>query len=103
MRLKGDGKAVAVLGDMLELGSASEGEHTSLGEYVSASGVDYLVTYGNYGGFILKGAGGKMHGYHAKTHDEAAGMLREISKPGDLVLIKGSRGMRMEEITKKLV
>jgi UDP-N-acetylmuramoyl-tripeptide--D-alanyl-D-alanine ligase len=103
MRLKGGGKAVAVLGDMLELGGAGEGEHARLGEYISASGVDYLVTYGNYGGFILKGAGGKVHGSHAKTHDEAAGMLREIAKPGDLVLIKGSRGMKMEEITKKLL
>jgi UDP-N-acetylmuramyl pentapeptide synthase len=35
---------------------------------------------------------------HAPTHAEAAGLLKKLSRPGDIVLIKGSRGMKMEKI-----
>ncbi len=102
MRLKGSGKAIAVLGDMLELGRASESEHAGIGEYLSASGVDFVITYGKFGNCVLKGAGNSVNGYHANTHEEAADTLTEIAERGDLVLIKGSRGMRMEEVTNRL-
>lgn len=102
MRLKGAGKAIAVLGDMLELGSVAEAEHTGIGEYLSSSGVDFVITYGKFGDCVLKGAGSAVNGYHANTHEEAAESLIEIAEPGDLVLIKGSRGMRMEEVTNRL-
>lgn len=103
MRLKAGGKAIAVLGDMLELGEESEGEHFGLGEYLSASGVDYVIAFGNFGQSVLRGAGSKTKGFYADTHEEAAKAIMEIARPGDLVLIKGSRGMRMEEVTKRLV
>ncbi len=103
VKLKGDGRAIAVLGDMLELGTASEKEHTGLGEYLSASGLDYVVACGKFGNSILNGAGNAVEGSFAKTHEEAADIVDAIAKPGDLVLIKGSRGLRMEEVTKRLV
>ena len=101
--LKGRGRAVAVLGDMLELGEKSAGEHYGLGEYLSASGVDYVVAFGNFGRALLEGLGGKSNGFYAGSHEEAAGAVKEIAMPGDLVLVKGSRGMRMEEVIKRLV
>lgn len=101
--LKGKGRAIAVLGDMLELGEKSASEHFGLGEFLSASGVDYIVAFGNFGRTVLEGAGSKTDGFYAESHEEAAGTVKEIARPGDLVLVKGSRGMRMEEVTKRLV
>ena len=103
MRLKGGGKAIAVLGDMLELGVNSDSEHLGLGEFLTRSGVDCIVAFGNFGRRLLEGAGNKTNGFHAESHDEAARTVIGIAKPGDLVLVKGSRGMRMEEVTKRLV
>ncbi len=103
MSLKGSGRAIAVLGDMLELGDNSPSEHLSLGEYLSASGVDYVIACGNFGRTVLEGTGGKTDSFYAGSHEEASVRVKEIARPGDLVLVKGSRGMRMEEVTKKLV
>ncbi len=103
MGLRGKGRAIAVVGDMLELGEMSESEHFGLGQYLSESGVDYVVACGNFGRTVLEGAGGKANGFYAGSHEEAARAVKEIARPGDLVLVKGSRGMRMEEITKRLV
>jgi UDP-N-acetylmuramoyl-tripeptide--D-alanyl-D-alanine ligase len=103
MALKGGGRAIAVLGDMLELGEMSTGEHSGLGEYLAASGVDYVIALGIFGRAVLEGAGNKTNGFYAESHEEAARIVREIAGPGDLVLVKGSRGMRMEEVTNRLV
>ncbi len=103
IRLKGKGKAIAVLGDMLELGASGDSEHLGLGEYLSAARVDYVVACGNFGRKILEGAGSGANCFYAESHDEAARTVIAIAKPGDLVLVKGSRGMRMEEVTKRLV
>jgi len=98
--LKGSGRSIAVIGDMLELGEASGPEHRALGEYISGAGVDVVVAYGNFGGDVIEGAG---KGVHAKTHGEAARAVAEAAREGDMVLVKGSRGMRMEEVTKLLM
>ncbi len=102
VRLKGGAKAIAVLGSMLELGSASESEHRSLGEFLSESNVDFVITYGTYGKHILERGLGRVKGTFAETHEEAAAILIRIAKPGDLVLVKGSRGMRMENVIQRL-
>ncbi len=102
VRLKGGGRTIAVLGDMLELGSASESEHRSLGEFICESNVDFVITYGRYASLILEANHGRVKGVSAGTHDETAGILTRVAKPGDLVLLKGSRGMRMENIIQSL-
>ncbi len=102
VRLKGGGKAIAVLGDMLELGEASEYEHREIGKYLSVSGVDDVITYGKYAANILDGASNSTNCFHAKTHQDAAKILIDTAKPNDLVLVKGSRGSTMEQVIKRL-
>jgi UDP-N-acetylmuramoyl-tripeptide--D-alanyl-D-alanine ligase len=97
--LKGTVRSIAVLGDMLELGSGSEGEHRALGR-LAASCVDRLYLLGASAGIISEGAleGGLspeeilVAGSHADILADLAGRLGH----GEFLLIKGSRGMKME-------
>src|SRR3989337_1227811 len=102
VRLKGSGRAIAVLGDMLELGMASEAEHRSLGEFLCDSKVDLVIAYGKQGEHVLEVLRGRAKGILAETHDKAAENLIKLAKEGDLVLIKGSRGMQMEKVIQRL-
>jgi len=103
VRLKGTGKTVAVLGDMLELGEGSDREHYELGKYVSNEGVDHLISFGTFSSKTLEGYGNSQRGLPAQTHQQAAKLLMELVNPGDLVLVKGSRGSRMEQVIKEIV
>ena len=103
VRLKGTGKTVAVLGDMLELGEGSDKEHYELGKYVSNEGVDHLISFGTFSSKTLEGYGNSQSGLPAQTHQQAAKLLMELANPGDLVLVKGSRGSRMEQVIKEIV
>ena len=103
VRLKGGGKAIAVLGDMLELGETSEYEHREIGKYLSASGVEQVLAYGSLAANILEGTGNSISGFHVRTHQEAAKMLIDMAEPNDLVLVKGSRGSTMEQVIKVLL
>lgn len=97
----GDGRRIAVLGDMLELGSAAAGFHREAG-WVAASRCDYLLLMGGMAEHTAAGARERgMAGERVRlfeSHEEAADLLRRILQPGDRVLIKGSRGMKMEKI-----
>lgn len=103
VRLKGAGKTIAVLGDMLELGEGSETEHIKLGEYASKSGVNNLITFGKFSSNTLQGYGNLETGAIAQTHEAAAKLLTELANPSDLILVKGSRGSRMEQVIKALL
>lgn len=96
------GRRIAVLGDMLELGEQSTQLHRSTGAY-AAGVLDVLLTVGEKGEEIAKGAreagGCKVHaftGEHAKA--EAASMLCSMLSSDDALLLKASRGVRLEEI-----
>jgi UDP-N-acetylmuramoyl-tripeptide--D-alanyl-D-alanine ligase len=95
-------KSIAVLGDMLELGEASPEAHRAIGRAAAQSGVDIVITLGALAKYIGEGAleGGMPaeRVIEAATHPEAAGLLLKLSRPGDVILIKGSRGMKMEKI-----
>jgi len=99
-------RKIAVLGDMLELGKYTEEAHLDLGEHV-AGVADYLVTVGARARFIAQGA--KDKGMDSKmiesfdSSDDAKGRIQEIMKPGDLVLVKGSQGMRTEKIVLEIM
>ncbi len=100
--LKEGGKAVAVLGDMLELGEAAPEAHREVGRTAARLGVDILIAVGEQSRPVLEGAHEagmpKSSLFPAGSHEEAAGLLRRSSRDGDAVLIKGSRGMKMEKI-----
>jgi len=104
-QMKTRGKRISVLGDMLELGQWSENEHRKVGEFIaSLKTIDYLLTYGEKSRETAAAAesGGAIKVKHCETKDELISFLISIIEPGDLLLIKGSRGMAMEEITKAL-
>ncbi len=102
MSLKSNKQAVAVLGDMLELGTSSAREHRAIGATVVRLGVDVLITIGALAKHTAEGAikAGmpKERIFETQTHAEAAALIRKHSCPGDAVLVKGSRGMKMEKI-----
>jgi UDP-N-acetylmuramoyl-tripeptide--D-alanyl-D-alanine ligase len=96
MRLKRK-RTVAVLGDMLELGRYTESAHKELVDLLSFSGVDVLIAVGNE---MKRASSGFMGTCHRADDATAAGsILSEVMLPGDTVLIKGSRGMRMERVS----
>ena len=104
--MKSKSRKIAILGDMLELGEKSIEFHEKVGEKVRQSGVDYLFTYGELSLHIAQGAmnNGLKKEYINSFDDKKAllGYLLEFLKPGDLVLFKGSRKMRLEEIVEGL-
>jgi UDP-N-acetylmuramoyl-tripeptide--D-alanyl-D-alanine ligase len=103
VELDTDGKRIAVLGEMRELGGESERGHREVGETAATLGVNQLITIGEVAELIAEGA--RAAGLHqvssAPSTAEAAKLLGEIAKPGDLVLIKGSRAARTEEVIEK--
>jgi UDP-N-acetylmuramoyl-tripeptide--D-alanyl-D-alanine ligase len=98
---KKPGRRVAVLGDMLELGVRSPAEHYRLGR-VAAEQADLLLAFGPFSAHTVRGAiTGGMPTQLAKGFEDRDAMvqiMKHIIKPGDVLLVKGSRGMRMELI-----
>ncbi len=100
------GRRVAVLADMLELGDFSKQGHYGVGEFAAKSGVEILVTVGDEAKEIAEGALSVNPGmeYHVcSTNAQAAETLGRILRAGDTVLVKGSRGMKTDEIVKLLL
>ena len=93
------GRRIAVLGDMLELGNRSMAEHYRIGR-IAAQKADMVYTYGSYTKRLLTGCitGGMAseNCRHFETHEDLARALDAIVKDGDVLLFKGSRGMKME-------
>ncbi len=99
-----DKRKVLVAGDMLELGDCAPESHREIGRLAARANVEVLVSVGSFSGYILEGA--REEGIGGETllrfdsPVEAAKALKKILRRGDLVLVKGSRGMKMEEIKK---
>jgi UDP-N-acetylmuramoyl-tripeptide--D-alanyl-D-alanine ligase len=100
--LPASGRRIAVLGDMLELGAASDRYHRELGEFAAGCDLDYLVCVGPGGATIAAAAiaAGQPKGTVARYRDSAtlSGRIRHLLQDGDLVLLKGSRGVRLEAV-----
>ena len=95
-----EGRRVAVLGDMLELGPAELEHHRDIGAYAAAAGVDLLVTVGPRAAAMLDAFDGESHAL-PDAH-EAAALMPELIQAGDVVLVKGSRGVGLELVTRAL-
>lgn len=95
---------IAVLGDMLELGDLGPVLHESVGRFVGSSGVDCLITVGELGEYIAKGAeSAGLHEVYARPDkEEAKVVLAQVLQPSAVVLCKASRGMKFEELVEYL-
>ncbi|HTR89462.1 MAG TPA: UDP-N-acetylmuramoyl-tripeptide--D-alanyl-D-alanine ligase, partial [Solirubrobacteraceae bacterium] len=103
------GRRVAVLGDMLELGPDERAYHERIGAYAAERGVQALVTVGPLARAMaapfqtVAGEGGcTVVVRHVADAREAALALRELLRPGDTVLVKGSRGVGLERVGQEL-
>ena len=98
---KTTGRRIAVLGDMLELGNRSSAEHYRIGRLVALK-ADMLFAYGAHSVRTITGAitGGMnpKNAEHFDTHEDMAHMLKTRVSEGDVLLFKGSRGMKMERV-----
>lgn len=104
--IAGNGRTIAVLGDMLEMGDWAPKAHMDVGKFAVSRGVDYIITVGKNAGYIAKGAFDE--GFNPENifsfneNNEAAEFIRDFVADGDVVLVKGSRGMKMEQIVERL-
>jgi UDP-N-acetylmuramoyl-tripeptide--D-alanyl-D-alanine ligase len=94
---KVSGKRIAVLGDMRELGEAAVAEHEAVGNEAVRLGIDYVLTYGELAKRIHEVVGGRF-AVHYDQKNMLAEYLVELVAPGDAVLIKASRSMKLEDV-----
>ena len=90
-------KRIVVLGDMLELGEVSEQEHRNIGREIARLGFEYVLTYGRESAATAAGLG-TPYAFHYEEKSTLIAYLEELVVPGDIVLVKGSRGMKMEDV-----
>ena len=96
MELESDGKRIAVLGKMLELGAESDRGHQEVGEAAATFGIDHLIALGDDAIAQAARHAGLASASVASSASQAAEMLSDIVSAGDLILVKGSRSARTE-------
>ncbi len=99
-------RRIAVLADMLQLGEHSRQAHFELGVCAVENGVDILITVGSEAKVVAEGARSACSEIDCRVFDnnaEATEELKSFLSPGDVVLIKGSRGMHTDEIVRALI
>jgi UDP-N-acetylmuramoyl-tripeptide--D-alanyl-D-alanine ligase len=105
-RLRGAGRAFAVLGDMGELGAHAEAGHRQIGARAGSLRVDALYALGRLAPLVCEAAQGAglaaARAHVAASHEQIARALRAELRAGDIVLVKGSRSMRMERVVEAL-
>ena len=89
-------RRLAVLGTMAELGPDSDSYHREIGSHAAEHGVDVLVPVGREALAYTEGFEGEIH--PVATAEEAGALLEELARPGDRVLIKGSRSVGLERV-----
>ncbi len=100
------GRRVAIIGDMLELGNWSVRAHSEIGKFAAKCGVDFLITVGEKSRYVMQAAidaGLELKSVlHFDDSVETAGRINEFIRSGDFVLLKGSRGMKLEVVLSAL-
>ena len=97
----GEGRRVAVLGEMLELGDGSHDAHVEVGRLAADLGVDRVVVVGTGAAGIAEGAGERAE--PVEDVDDAVRVLTAWLTPSDVILVKASRGVRLERVTEALL
>ena len=105
--VQGKGRAIAVLGDMLELGPTELDLHRDVGRFAAGAGLSLLVCLGTRAKALGEGAqeaGLSGDSVECVDHaEEAVRLVQSRARPEDVVLVKGSRGMKMERISDALI
>ncbi len=98
-------RKVAILGDMLELGPFAPALHAGVGEYLGQARIDCLVAVGELAGHIAQAArdAGVPQVFQCRDREEAKAVLPQVLGPDCTVLVKASRGMKLEELTARLL
>jgi UDP-N-acetylmuramoyl-tripeptide--D-alanyl-D-alanine ligase len=95
-------KKFLVVGDMLELGNQSEYEHRMIGEYLSRKSFDFVFCLGEQSKHILEGleqgVTSRIEKGWFQNHKDLADAIKQYLGAGDIILVKGSRGMTMENV-----
>lgn len=99
---KGRGRAVAVLGEMLELGIDSETHHRLVGKACIEAGIEVVVTVGQQATPIYQTVLDHAEAQHCENAEEALRVVRQVLAPGDTVLVKGSNGSGVWRIAEAL-
>ena len=98
---KKQGRRIAVLGDMLELGDCTQAEHYRVGR-IAAENADFVFAYGPNSGRIISGTitGGmpETRGRAFTNREELVAALKRTAKPGDVLLFKASHGIHLEQV-----
>lgn len=103
-RTKGYSRKIAILGDMYELGSESLRQHFGVGVFARGLDVDAVITIGKDAVKIYEGVcGGKAAASYYESKSDFYKELDGFIKDGDIILVKGSRGMKMEEIVENIL
>ena len=100
--IKTNGNKIVILSDMLELGASAKKEHERIGKLVSKYGIEYVLTYGQFAKLIYENANVKMKA-HYDQKNILAEYAAELITDQDVVLVKGSRGMKMEDVVTFLI
>jgi UDP-N-acetylmuramoyl-tripeptide--D-alanyl-D-alanine ligase len=98
----GDRNKCAVIGDMLELGRYNKNLHVQLGKKLAKAGINKVIIVGEFTEYVLQGAlqGGmnKKNIFTCPCARDAVNIVKKVFKKGDIVLLKGSRGIKLETI-----
>ena len=97
-----EGRKVAVIGDMLELGRDEVKYHIEIGEYLQANSIDSLFAFGK----LAEGFGENFRGEYKKYYSSKAVLIDDLKKylqPGDVALIKASHSIALEQVTEALM
>ena len=95
-------KTVAIVGDMLELGNRSKQLHAEIGKKIAELKIDEVYSYGDEAAEIVKNCHTEFCGIFSQHTDIIGEFIKRLEK-GTLVLVKGSRGMKMEQVVQALV
>ena len=99
----GSGKKIFILGDMLELGTSSEGQHREIAKKCNDLNINAIMTYGTETKITNKYVKESIYKKHFDNQSQLCEELKEIANKNDKILIKGSRGMKMENIVESLM
>jgi UDP-N-acetylmuramoyl-tripeptide--D-alanyl-D-alanine ligase len=102
LEMPSEGNRIVVCGDMLELGDESHSLHVETGRMLAEKPLTTLIAVGQHGASVIEGwkekATPQQKAFHVPEPDKAWMFVAELSKPGDSVLIKGSRKLELEQI-----